>query len=60
MDDLDCALDCLVEAVEITKDKELMKLVKERAQNRENIVRSVQDIRKIANALNEKESEEEK
>lgn len=50
--DLDCALDCLIEASEIMQDKQLMKLVKQYAKKKEKQVKSVQDIRDLANAMN--------
>lgn len=58
-DDLDCALECLMESEEIKKNKELMKLIEKRASEKEGLIRSVQDMRAAATRLQEEDQEEE-
>lgn len=52
-EDLDCAVDCLIEAKEIQENKELMKLVEAHAKKRESQISSIQDLREASYKVNE-------
>lgn len=54
-EDLDCAMNCLIEADQIRNNKELMILVEDYAKKRENQISSIQDIREASYKLNDKE-----
>lgn len=60
LDDLDCALDCLIEANEISEDKELLKLVKAHAKKKAGQIKSIKDIRDLSNSLYDEEPDDKK
>lgn len=51
-EDLDCAIECILEAQSIISNPELMKLVKDRAKKKESQIQSLQELRKISDDMN--------
>ena len=55
--DIDCIIDLLVEAKEITKNEGIMNMVKERAKKRIGKISSIQDLKTAYNNVLEEKNE---
>lgn len=56
-EELDCAIDCLIEAEKIEGNPQLMQLINDRSKKREAEIKSVRELRDKADALNDDKDE---